>query len=107
MALGPLMIDIAGLSLSAEEIERLADPRVGGVILFSRNFSDIDQVKALVSAIHDVRSPQLLVAVDQEGGRVQRFRNGFSKLPTRSRFGFPVFTSVSCGRNGSNASLMD
>jgi beta-N-acetylhexosaminidase len=82
MTLGPLMIDIAGLSLTAEEVEQLEDRRVGGVILFSRNFEDVDQVKALVSAIHGIRSPQLLVAVDQEGGRVQRFRNGFSKLPT-------------------------
>ncbi len=94
MALGPLMIDIAGLSLSAEEIEQLEDPRVGGVILFSRNFSDGDQVKALVSAIHDVRSPQLLVAVDQEGGRVQRFRNGFSKLPTARWLGHRYETDV-------------
>jgi len=81
MTLGPLMIDVAGLSLEAEEIERLRDPRIGGVILFSRNFEDVDQVTALVAAIHDVRSPQLLVAVDQEGGRVQRFRNGFTELP--------------------------
>ena len=75
MTLGPLMIDVAGLSLSPDEIESLKDPRVGGVILFSRNFEDIEQVTALVAAIHGVRSPQLLVAVDQEGGRVQRFRN--------------------------------
>ena len=81
MTLGPLMIDVAGLSLEVEEIEQLRDPRIGGVILFSRNFEDIGQVTALVAAIHDIRSPQLLVAVDQEGGRVQRFRNGFTELP--------------------------
>ena len=81
MTLGPLMIDVAGLSLSVDEIESLKDSRVGGVILFSRNFEDIEQVTALVAEIHGVRSPQLLVAVDQEGGRVQRFRNGFSELP--------------------------
>jgi beta-N-acetylhexosaminidase len=75
------MIDVAGLSLTAEEVEQLRDPRVGGVILFSRNFADIEQVTALVASIHDIRSPQLLVAVDQEGGRVQRFKDGFTKLP--------------------------
>ena len=76
MTLGPLMIDVAGLSLAAVEIEQLGDPRVGGVILFSRNFETVEQVKTLVSAIHGVRSPQLLVAVDQEGGLVQRFQEG-------------------------------
>jgi beta-N-acetylhexosaminidase len=81
MTLGPLMIDVAGLSLSAEETEWLKDRRVGGVILFSRNFDNIEQVRALVASIHDVRAPQLLVAVDQEGGRVQRFKNGFTRLP--------------------------
>jgi beta-N-acetylhexosaminidase len=75
------MIDVAGLSLTAGEIERLRDPRIGGVILFSRNFEDMRQLRELVVAIHGVRKPQLLVAVDQEGGRVQRFRGEFSELP--------------------------
>jgi beta-N-acetylhexosaminidase len=82
MTLGPLMIDLAGLSLSANEASQLADPRVGGVILFSRNFQSRAQLKELVDSIHAVRQPGLLVAVDQEGGRVQRFRDGFSELPT-------------------------
>jgi len=75
------MIDVAGLSLTAAEAECLRDLRIGGVILFARNYADAEQVRALVAELHAVRSPQLLVAVDQEGGRVQRFRDGFTELP--------------------------
>ena len=81
MTLGPLMIDVDGLELTAAETEKLRDPRIGGVILFSRNFASVTQLKELTRAIHDVRSPGLLIAVDQEGGRVQRFRDGFTELP--------------------------
>ncbi|MDP7153089.1 MAG: glycoside hydrolase family 3 N-terminal domain-containing protein, partial [Gammaproteobacteria bacterium] len=73
MTLGPLMIDVEGLQLTAAETDKLRDPRIGGVILFSRNFSSIEQVKELTRSIHCVRSPGLLIAADQEGGRVQRF----------------------------------
>lgn len=81
MSLGPLMIDLRGAALAADERKWLESPLVGGVILFKRNFESVEQLKALVADIHAVRQPPLLVTVDQEGGRVQRFREPFSRLP--------------------------
>jgi beta-N-acetylhexosaminidase len=81
MSLGPLMIDLEGTALSEQERQWLESPLVGGVILFARNYTGREQLEQLVAMIHAVRQPPLLVAVDQEGGRVQRFQAPFFRLP--------------------------
>jgi len=80
LARGPVFIGVEGLELSPADRERLVHPLVGGVILFTRNFKSPPQLKALTREIASLRSPRLLIAVDHEGGRVQRFRDGFSVI---------------------------
>lgn len=87
MMLGPLMIDVQGTSLTDVESQRLRHPLVGGVILFARNFVHPQQLATLTAEIHALRSPPLLIAVDHEGGRVQRFRDGFTRLPPCAAYG--------------------
>ena len=84
--IGALMLDIAGTELTAEDIEILQAPQVGGMILFGRNIESPDQVRALTDHMRRIR-PDILIAVDQEGGRVQRLKQGFTLLPAMGRFG--------------------
>jgi beta-N-acetylhexosaminidase len=87
MRLGPVMVDVAGLELTPDDIERLQHPQVGGVILFARNFAAPLQLIQLAHSIREIRTPHLLVAVDHEGGRVQRFRHGFTTIPPMRELG--------------------
>jgi beta-glucosidase-like glycosyl hydrolase len=87
LPLGPLMLDLAGPRLTDEEREVLQHPLVGGVILFKRNFESLAVLQELTFEIHALRQPPLLIAIDHEGGRVQRFRHGFTVLPPMRALG--------------------
>jgi beta-N-acetylhexosaminidase len=84
---GPVMLGIEGPGLTAADRERLAHPLAGGAILFTRNYETPSQLEALCGAIHALREPPLLIAVDHEGGRVQRFRDGFTPIPAMRTLG--------------------
>ena len=93
---GRLMLDLASTSLMDDERSLLQNPHVGGVLLFARNVESRQQVQSLVSQIRAV-APQLLIAVDQEGGRVQRFKEGFTRLPPMQYLGDLMIANRSAG----------
>lgn len=98
MTLGPLMVDLVGTAISETEKNLLLKPEVGGVILFTRNFESVEQITALVEEIHSMRNPALLVAVDHEGGRVQRFHQGFSRIPAAANYAKAARNNLEQGR---------
>ena len=87
LPLGPAVIDVLGTELTDEDRARLRHPAAGGVILFSRNYESPEQLAALTGEIDKLREPALLICVDHEGGRVQRFREGFSLIPPMRELG--------------------
>ena len=87
MARGFLMIDIKGKELTSADKKILCEPNVGGIILFSRNYESLKQITELVDEIRELKSPSLLIAVDHEGGRVQRFHDGFTLIPPMRQIG--------------------
>ena len=87
MSLGPIMLDIEGTQLTIDDKRRLQHPLTGGVILFTRNYLSLRQLTELTTEIHALRTPSLLIAVDHEGGRIQRFRKDFTRLPAMRELG--------------------
>ncbi len=86
-SLGPVMLDVVGITLTDDDVRRIRHPLTGGVILFARNYENRAQLVALTDAIHAAR-PGVLIAVDHEGGRVQRFKtDGFTRLPAMRKLG--------------------
>src|SRR2546423_5837601 len=84
---GPVVVDVLGLALADEDRRRLCHPAAGAVILFSRNFQDCAQLASLTEEIEKLREPALPICVDHEGGRVQRFRAGFTAIPAMRQLG--------------------
>lgn len=97
-ALGPLLIGLDGLEVSLEERDWLRHPAVGGVVLFTRNYEDTCQLKELTASIVEIAERDLLICVDHEGGRVQRFKKGFTRLPPLATLGgmFAESPEIAC-----------
>jgi beta-N-acetylhexosaminidase len=87
LPLGPVMLDVLGLELTDADRTHLLHPLTGGVILFQRNYASPDQIAGLCAGIRTLRTPELLIAVDHEGGRVQRFREGYTPIPAMAELG--------------------
>ena len=87
LPLGPAVIDVVGTALTDDDRRRLRHPAAGGVILFSRNYENPEQLSLLTEEIEKLRAPALPICVDHEGGRVQRFREGFSAIPPMRELG--------------------
>lgn len=86
LPIGPVMIDLQGHDLCALDKEKIAHPNTGALILFARNYDNPEQIQALIKAIRAARKGEILIAVDQEGGRVQRFQQGFTRLPPAAAY---------------------
>ena len=103
LPLGPVMLDLAGPTLTEDDRRRLRHPAAGGVIPFTRNYESPGQLLALIEEIRALREPQLLIGVDHEGGRVQRFREGFSPLPPMRALGQHWDRDREAGRHAAHA----
>lgn len=103
LPLGPVLAAVAGTELSATDRERLLHPLVGGVTLFARNYADPAQLTAMCAAIHGLREPRLLICVDHEGGRVQRFREGFTRVPPMRSIGGLWQSDPKCAKAAAHA----
>ncbi|MDH3320805.1 MAG: beta-N-acetylhexosaminidase [Betaproteobacteria bacterium] len=103
MPLGPVVLDPAGAALTEDDVRRLRHPAVGGVILFARNFESPAQLQALTQDIRALREPRLLIGVDHEGGRVQRFKEGFTALPPMRSLGHLWDRDREAGRAAAHA----
>jgi len=100
---GPVLLDPAGSALGEEDRRRLCHPAAGGAILFARNYESPEQLAALAAEIAALRDPPLLVATDHEGGRIQRFRAGFTALPPARRLGVLWDRDAEAGRGAARA----
>jgi beta-N-acetylhexosaminidase len=87
LPLGPVVLDPAGLALTDDDRKRLLHPAAGGVILFAHNYESLSQLASLTGEIRALRTPELFICVDHEGGRIQRFREGFTALPAMRQLG--------------------